>query len=63
MLAEDESKWHEWNAIETKLASLDRDLLKFIETVRYAKPTESFYPKAKEAKASYPISKFKHNGK
>lgn len=60
-LVEDEKKWQQWNNIETKLASLDRDLTKFIETAHYAKPTETFYPK--KAKPSYPISKFKHNSK
>ena len=62
-LIEDEKKWRQWDNIETKLASLDHDLLKVIEVVRYTRPTETFYPKPKKKQASYPISKFKHNGK
>ncbi|MBS0955638.1 hypothetical protein [Lactiplantibacillus plantarum] len=57
-LIKDEKRWQEWDKIETKVVDLNQDVLKFMENVRYAQPTETFYPKAK--KGSYPITKFKY---
>ncbi|WP_048000079.1 hypothetical protein [Lactiplantibacillus herbarum] len=54
--------WDSWDAIETKLIGLDKQVTVFMKKVQYAKPTEVFRPAGgKNKTASYPISKFKHN--
>lgn len=53
--------WNSWDAIETKLMGLDKQVTAFMQKVQYTNPTEVFYPASgKNKTASYPISKFKH---